>query len=206
MDLEKLKSIIESLLFISGEPIKISKLVKITGTGKPEVENAIMVLIAEYEAQKKGIVIIKKGDDLQMATSSENAIFTDQLVKGELQESLSSAALEVLSIVAYRGPITRADIEAIRGVNSSFTLRNLLLRGLLSRKENPHDARSYIYEITFEFLKHLGVDDINKLPDYETLSKDERIDSITSFIGQEDQAGHEQTPVVNEESLTQGMQ
>lgn len=178
MELEKLKSIIESLLFVSGEPVKISRLAKITGVSRPEVENAIMILCAEYGTGKRGMIIMKKEDEIQMATNPDNAEFAKFLVEGELQGTLSNAALEVISIVAYRGPVTRAQIESIRGVNSSFTLRNLLMRGLVDRVENPKDGRGYIYNISFNFLKHLGLEDINKLPDYESLSKDARLDSV----------------------------
>ncbi len=179
MEKDKLKSILESLLFVSGEPVMVSRLAKISGAPKAEIENAVMILSGEYESRERGLRIIKKGDEIQLASNPENASFAEQLVKGELQESLSPAASEVLSIIAYRGPITRAGIEAIRGVNCTYTLRNLLLRGLVDREENPKDARSYVYKITFDFLKHLGIDDIKKLPEYENLSNDSRIQSIT---------------------------
>jgi segregation and condensation protein B len=156
--------------------VKIARLVKISGASKPEVENAIMIMQNEYAG--RGLALLKKEDEAQLTTNSENAAFVDDLVKSEIQENLSKAALEVLSIVAYRGPITRLEVEAIRGVNCTFTLRTLLMRGLLERIENPKDNRGYLYKISFEFLKKLGLDSINKLPDFETLSKDERIDSI----------------------------
>ena len=178
MEQKKLKSAIESLLFVNGDPMKLAQIAKITGAPKPEVENAIMMLSGEYGTGNKGVVIIKKGEEVQMATSPENSSFVEQLVANELQGSLSQAALEVVSIVAYRQPITRAEIEAIRGVNSSYTLRNLLVRGLVERSDNPKDNRGYIYSISFDFLKKLGIDDIKKLPDFEELSKDERINSI----------------------------
>ncbi|HPN96684.1 MAG TPA: SMC-Scp complex subunit ScpB [Candidatus Moranbacteria bacterium] len=177
MDQEKLKSIIESILFISGEPVKISKISKLTGAAKPEIENAIMVLQGEF-GKNRGMVIIKKDDEVQMATSPENSSFIGDLVKSEIQESLSRAALEVLSIIAYRGPISRSDVEAIRGVNSSFTMRSLLMRGLVERIDSPKDSRAYLYRISFEFLKKLGLDSAEKLPDWEALSKDDRVDSI----------------------------
>jgi len=177
MELEKLKSIIESILFMSGEPVKISRIAKIAGVENPEVENAVMVLQGEY-AGNRGIIIIKKEDQIQMATASENSQIISELIKSEIQESLSKAALEVLSIVAYRAPISRINIEAIRGVNCTFTLRNLMMRGLLERVNNPNDSRSYLYKISFEFLKKLGLDDISKLPDFETLAKDSRIESV----------------------------
>jgi segregation and condensation protein B len=177
MDIDKLKSIIESILFLSGEPVKISKLAKITGAKAPEIENALMVLCNDYSSTR-GMVIIRKEDFVQMATNPDNSAYLDDLIKSEIQENLSKAALEALSIVAYRGPITRLDVEAIRGVNCSFTLRSLMMRGLLERIENPRDNRSYLYKISFEFLKKLGMKSIKDLPDFETLSKDERVDSI----------------------------
>jgi segregation and condensation protein B len=177
MNIEKLKSVIESILFISGGPVKISKMAKITGAAKPEIENAIMVLQGEY-AGGRGMAIIKKEDEVQMASSPDNSSFIAELVKSETQENLSRAGLEVLSIVSYRGPLSRMDIDAIRGVNSTYTLRSLLLRGLVERVENPKSARSYLYKISFDFLRHLGLDDISKLPDWEKLSHDSRIESI----------------------------
>jgi len=178
MDLEKLKSQIESILFLSGEAVKISRITKITGTTKPEVENALLLLEGEYQAKNRGIVILRKEDEAQMATSPENAQILEQLVKSEIQENLSRAGLEVLAIVAYRGPINRFEVEAIRGVNCSFTLRSLLMRGLLERIENPKDSRGYLYKISFDFLKKMGLERIEQLPDFETLSKDSRIESI----------------------------
>ena len=178
MEQKKLQSAIESILFVSGEPVKISRIVKITGASKPKVENAIMILQGEYSAGGRGILIIKKEDKIQMATNPENAVLIDDLVKSEIQENLSKAGLEVLSIVAYRGPVSRMDVEAIRGVNCSFTLRSLLMRGLLERIDNPADNRSYLYKISFDFLKKMGVESVEKLPDFEKLSKDDRINSI----------------------------
>lgn len=178
MEIEKLKSIIESVLFSVGEPVKIAKLVKISGATKPEVENALMLLTAEYSGGQRGIMILRKEDEAQLATNPENAPFVDQVIKSELQESLSPAALEVLSIIAYRGPITRTDVEAIRGVNCSYTVRNLLMRGLIERIDNPKDNRGYVYKISFEFLKKMGLESASKLPDFETLSVDERINSV----------------------------
>jgi len=177
MDQEKLKSIVESALFVSGEPVRISKIAEISGAPVPEVENAIMILQGEY-GRKRGLVIIKKDSSVQMATSPENSDIVTQLVKSEIQEGLSRAALEVISIVAYRGPITRSNIEAIRGVNSSFTLRTLLIRGLLERVDNAGDSRAYLYKISFEFLRKLGLSSAEKLPDWETLSRDVLIEDI----------------------------
>ncbi|MDP1884208.1 MAG: SMC-Scp complex subunit ScpB [Candidatus Moranbacteria bacterium] len=178
MDQEKLKSAIESILFVSGEPVSMAKIAKVTGASLEDIGRSVAILQEEYSAAKRGMIIIRKENEFQMATSPENASIADQLVKSEIQENLSKAGLEVLAIIAYRGPITRIEVEAIRGVNCSFTVRSLLMRGLLERIENPKDNRGYLYKISFDFLKKLGIDSIEKLPDYETLSKDDRIDSI----------------------------
>jgi segregation and condensation protein B len=177
MNKEKIKSSIESILFVSGEPIKISRLAKIIKVKVVEIEEAIKLLQEEY-AHGRGMNIIRKEDAIQMVTSADNSEIVSRLLKSEIQENLSQASLEVLSVVAYRGPIARADIEAIRGVNCSFTLRTLMLRGLLERVDNPENNRSYLYKISFEFLKKLGIDDIKKLPDWEVFSRDQRIDKI----------------------------
>lgn len=180
MEQAKLKSIIESVLFMHGEPVKITRLQKIAAAPKPEVENAIMLLSGEYASQKKGLRIIQKDGQVQMVTAPDNAAYVQQLIEGELQEALSNASLEVLSVVAYRGPMARSEIEAIRGVNCSYTLRSLLMRGLIERSDNPKDARGYVYAISFEFLKKLGLDNIKSLPDYDNLSNDSRIDDVVS--------------------------
>jgi len=125
-------------------------------------------------------VLLQKGEEIQLATNPENVGFVEQLVKNELADSLSTAALEVVSIIAYRGPITKTEIEMIRGVNCSYTLRNLGLRGLIERSDNPRDNRGYVYSISFDFLKKLGIEGVEKLPEYDILSKDERMSSILS--------------------------
>jgi len=179
MNHEKLKSVVESLLFISGEPVKISKLAKITQAPAPNIENAIMELAGEYLGKKRGMIIIKEGGKVQLATNPDNFSYANKLVESELKEELSKASLEVLSVVAYKGPVARSGIEAVRGVNSSFTLRNLLMRGLIERVENSKNKRRYLYKISFDFLKKLGLGGVKELPDYEKVSKDERIDSAT---------------------------
>lgn len=175
MEKEKLKSVIESILFVNGDPIKISRISKITSVAKEEVIICLQKLAEEYVNSKRGFRIFKKDEEIQLVSSPDNIEFVEQLVKNELQDSLSAAALEVVSIVAYRGPISKSEIEAIRGVNCSYTLRNLLMRGLIERENNPMDSRGFLYKISFDFLKKLGISEVEKLPKYAILSKDERI-------------------------------
>lgn len=162
-----LKAIIESLLFVSAEPIKIKKLAKLCNRPIPEVENALMELQNEYRI--RGLRILKKSSKAQMVTAPETAQYTQKLIKSELQEDLSRASLETLAVIAYRGPISRVKIEDIRGVNSSFILRKLLIRGLIERIINPKSRRSFLYRISFDFLKRLGIEKVEDLPDYKNL-------------------------------------
>lgn len=177
MDKTKLKSIIESLLFVSGEPVKAGRLAKICHVAKNEMEPALNELQRELQGAARGVRIIRNGDSVQLATSPDNTDFVNQLVSGELNAELSKSALETLSIVAYRGPVTRVQIEAIRGVNTSYVLRSLLMRGLVERRETA-DVRGYLYEISFEFLKKMGIQSIKELPDWENLSKIEKINVL----------------------------
>ena len=180
MEIEKIQSIIESVLFISGEPVKKSKLEKLFGgeVKISELEAALNLLSEKYAGAGSGLMLIKKGDEIQVVSNPENAEYIEKLVKNELQDSLSTAASEVVSIIAYRGPISKSEIEAIRGVNCAYTLRNLLLRGLIERNDNARGSRGYVYFISFDFLKKMGIDDVKKLPQYDILSVDERINSI----------------------------
>lgn len=177
MDSKNLKSSVESLLFVSGEPVKIARLAKICSVEKKEIEAAINELNAEFQEKNGGLTVIRKGDMVQFATSAENSELVGQLVSGELGSEISKSGLEVLSIVAYRGPVTRAEIEAIRGVNCTYILRSLLIRGLVERKETA-DIRGYLYEISFDFLKKLGLANAQELPDWNELSKNEKLEEF----------------------------
>lgn len=165
-----MKSIIESILFSVGEPISIEKLAKTLSQNQDLIKETIDELAEEYEKENRGLRIIKKGEIIQLVSSPENSHYIEKLIKDELQEDLTPASLEALAIVAYKGPITRAEIEEIRGVNSSFILRNLLIRGLIERKGHPQDARTYIYEVSFDFLRKLGLDSVKDLPEYKKLT------------------------------------
>ena len=101
----------------------------------------------------------------------------EELCKEELSRDLGKAGLETLSIVLYRGPITRSGIDYIRGVNSTFILRNLLIRGLVEKIPNPNDQRSFLYRATFDLLSHLGIPRVEDLPEYGNTNE-----SIEKFI------------------------
>jgi len=103
-----------------------------------------------------------------LVSAPENSKYLERLITDDLQEDLTPASLEVLAIIAYKGPISRMEIEEIRGVNSSYTLRNLLIRGLIERRGHPQDSRAYVYEVSFNFLRKLGLKSIEELPEYNS--------------------------------------
>ncbi len=172
MENEKIKSIIESILFVSGEPIKIKKIATVTKFKIEEIKAGIESLRQDLIYANRGVRIIEKEEEVQMATNSENAEYINEFLKNELEQGLTRASLETLAIVAYRGPMTRMEVEQVRGVNCSFALRYLLLRGLIDRVENPNDSRSWHYKISFDFLKKLNFAKIEDLPRYEELKKE----------------------------------
>lgn len=170
MDENKLKSRLESLLFVSGKPVKFNKLAGILKIDKKsDVINYLNIINNGYKEGGKGFRIVLKSDSAQLASAPENAGYVQKLVTSELQAELSKAALETLSIITYRGPIARSEIEMIRGVNCIYILRSLLVRGLITKKSSDQDARLSVYEVSMDFLKHLGVSNVQELPDYKDL-------------------------------------
>jgi segregation and condensation protein B len=165
--MENLSAKIEAVLFAYGEPISIERLSKILKIDLTELEAALKDLETELSRQERGIVLIKNNGKIQLATKPELTSLLEDIIKQEFTEDLTQTALETLSIIAYAGPISRADIEYIRGVNSSFTIRNLLLRGLIERMTDPKRANAYIYTASFDLIKRLGILKVEDLPDYE---------------------------------------
>ena len=171
------KSKIESLLFISAKPMSVKQLVDIIGGDKKDIVVAGEELISEYSETNKGIQIIKNGSKYQMVSSPDNTELVKKFLKDETTGELSRPSLETLTIIAYKGPISKADLNRIRGVNCSMILRNLLLRGLVET-ENDSETGEEQYVITIDFLKYLGINDVSQLPDFERLSKSESIDKV----------------------------
>lgn len=166
---------IEAILFLNGEAMTIKQIVKILEKKEEEIVLAINSL--QNNLSERGIRLIKKDDSVMLVTAPEASDVTQKLIKEEFNSELTKVALETLSIIIYRGPTTRADIDYIRGVNSSFILRNLLIKGLIEKEVNPKDSRSFIYKPSFQLLQYLGVQSLNELPEYGNFNK-----KIENFI------------------------
>jgi segregation and condensation protein B len=165
-----LESQIEALLFWKAEPLNAKKIAAILNISVDEVKKAISNL---HELLKgRGISLIEWEDEVTLGTAKEISPLIEKLTNEELMKDLGKAGLETLSIILYEGPISRAEIDYIRGVNSQFILRNLLVRGLIEKIENPKDQRSFLYKPTLEFLSYVGVSKISDIPDYEKVRID----------------------------------
>jgi segregation and condensation protein B len=167
MESEDLKATLESLLFVSHKPLKAKNLAAILETEEGQIRQSLDTLANEYK--NRGIVLLDNNGEYQFATNSKYSTAVKNFLIAELREKLTDATVEVLAIVTYRQPISKSEIEAIRGVNSQYSLRSLLMRGLVERIQNPHDMRSFLYQTTTEFLMHLGLNSVKDLPDFETL-------------------------------------
>ncbi len=173
----KLESKIEGLLFYKGEDISINELSKLLKVSKEDVKEALVGL--EQSLSARGIVLIKKDDNVMLGVSSELSSLIESIRKDEISKELSKASLETLSIVLYKSSsgqesagVTRHEIDYIRGVNSSFILRNLLIRGLIEKTVDEKDNRRLLYKPTFETLSYMGITSIDGLPNYETVKKE----------------------------------
>ncbi len=159
-----LKSKIESVLFVSGDALHIKKLRQIFSDAKEEeVEDAVSALQESYKS--RGVRVIRKDEKIQMVSAPENSALVALLVKSSIAEELTPAAIETLACVAYREPITKEEIDDLRGVNSVFSLRALAIRGLIEKTKDG------AYQVTIDFLKKLGIENITDLPEYETIGK-----------------------------------
>lgn len=172
-----LKSKIESLLFISAKPMSFRNLADLIGVSPKEIQTAGDELIKEYKESGRGTQVIKNGSNFQMVSSPENTKLIRAFIKDEITGELTRPSLETLTIIAYRAPIAKLDLDRIRGVNCSLILRNLLLRGLIETKNDKTKKETY-YSVTLDFIRFLGLSDIKELPDYEKLHQDDTIDRM----------------------------
>ena len=162
---------IEAILFVSGEEMSVQKIQKALGGKSAEEEIVAQIETLQEIYQGKGIRIIMKDGKVQMVSAPEHAEVIHALVKSHLTEELTPAALETLACIAYREPIAKQEIDELRGVNSIFSLRSLLMRGLIEKTKKGNDARTEYYRVTLDFLKKLGVEKVTNLPDYDIFSK-----------------------------------
>ncbi len=175
-----LESQLEAILFVSGEPIAIKKLVGLVQEDPDRIHEALEALRLRLDACDSALQLVVHEHQAELVTRSEYAELVRALAKDQAQGELSKPAMEALAILAYRGPLTRPELEQIRGVQSSMILRNLMLRGLVEQTEEVRIGQP-VYRVTIEFLKHLGVEGIGDLPDYELMREHP---NVTQILGE----------------------
>ncbi len=168
---------IEAILFVAGGPVSVKALAKALGKQEPDIAEALDNAAKKHETTDSGLAILRTEDGAQMVSRASFVEIVDQFSRDEVAGELTKAQLETLTVIAYRGPITRPELEEVRGVNCALILRNLLMRGLIEEGEDPAKL-GRVYSISAEALRHLGIVSVQDLPEYETLHAHPHIERV----------------------------
>ncbi|HET8574768.1 MAG TPA: SMC-Scp complex subunit ScpB [Candidatus Paceibacterota bacterium] len=161
---------VEAVLFYKNEPVSVEELAETLEISLEEVRTALNEL--DGLLKERGIVLLRTENTVALGTTPGVSALIEKIRKQELSGSLGKAALETLAIVLYRGPISRAEIDYVRGVHSPFILRRLTMRGLVEKIPHPDQKNSYLYQTTVKLLAHLGISRLDDLPEYEKIRKE----------------------------------
>lgn len=157
---------LEALLFAAGKPVAVSAAAKALGVSASDIEEAVASLVRQRNTDRSGIQILAHDSKLQLASHPEAAELIRAFLKEEISGELTRPSLETLTVIAYRGPMTKPELEQIRGVNCALILRNLLLRGLIEEREDRERLQP-VYTVSMDFLRHLGLRSVDELPEFE---------------------------------------
>ncbi|OHA88411.1 MAG: hypothetical protein A2653_02490 [Candidatus Zambryskibacteria bacterium RIFCSPHIGHO2_01_FULL_43_25] len=166
----ELKTKIEAILFYKAEPISFREIAKMLAVTREEVAEAVFLL--QDEIANRGVILIQNGEEASLGTSKDASALIEDIRREELTRDLGKAGLETLAVILYKGEASRREIEYIRGVNSNFTVRSLLIRGLIERDESSKGGRGFLYKPTTETLSLLGIQKLKDLPEYESVLKE----------------------------------
>lgn len=160
---------IEAVLFYENEPVEIKRLCKILDSDQKAVKGALASLAKNLEG--RGICLINNGDKVSLATSLETQNLIENLEKERMSREIGKAGLETLAIILYNGPVSRREIDFVRGVNSTYVLRSLSMRGLIERELKEEGEKSYKYKASLPLLAHLGIKSLDELPEFVNLNR-----------------------------------
>lgn len=176
-----LQSKIEAILFVATKPLSVKQLCRAIDGEEQDVRNALAVLLAAKNVETSGTHIVQNGDDVQMVTNPACAKLVEDYLNVELDPELTKPSVEALTIIAYRGPITKPEIEAIRGVNCSLIVRNLLLRGLIVEQDDAMKMQP-VYSLSTDALRFFGAHKVEDLPDYGELHTNAKIEQLLAAL------------------------
>jgi len=189
---------LEAFLFHYGEPIAMKKAAALLKQDESVCAENLEILKKMFELEERGIMLASLDGKVQLVTKPEYADVAEKIVEDEFSAQLSPAALETLSVIAYLGPVSRSTVDYIRGVNSSFIIRSLLMRGLIERKQNEKRKNVYDYHVSFDFLSHMGLGSISELPEYEKYKDILKKFELREFEEVENESGEEPKKKENE--------
>jgi segregation and condensation protein B len=184
---------LEAILFTAARPFTIKRLAEILDVASKDIEDAL----AEYEKrlESTSLMLQRVGADILLVTRPEYAEVVQKIARDEIHGELTRPALEALTILAYRGPLTRPELEQIRGVHSSMIIRNLLLRGLVEEKEDTRLGQP-TYTVTSDYVRHLGLKSLEELPRYEELRGHSNVVDVLKDL--EEASGNKQSSSAEE--------
>lgn len=183
---------IEAILFYKARPVKLSYLKQVLNATHDDIQQGITDL---SERLTGGVALQHNGDAVQLVTSAAASPIIEAITNEDITGDLGKASLETLTIIMYYGPVTRSEIDYIRGVNSTYSLRMLLIRGLVERIDNTSDKRAHLYQVTFDTLQLLGVTRVSDLPDFEALREDIRTFADETHTNEDELATTEETHI-----------
>lgn len=165
---------LESLLLIAGKPMPYATLMKLLSCTGDDLKNAIAELEQQYNRKESGVHVLVNDQKVQFSTNPDNKALIADFIKDETTGELTKPSLETLTIVAYRQPVSKEELEQIRGVNCSLILRNLMIRGLVEAKEE-RGGLATTYSVTMDFVRFLGINKVEELPKFEKLHDHESL-------------------------------
>ncbi|OGH69366.1 MAG: SMC-Scp complex subunit ScpB [Candidatus Magasanikbacteria bacterium RIFCSPLOWO2_02_FULL_44_11] len=157
---------LEAMLFVASKPLAVKRMAKIVEAKENDVTEALEKLVQKYD-RSSGVVLLRNNDEWQLVANAEMKVITEKFVKAEVSGELTRPQLETLTVISYCGPITKPELEQLRGVNCGLILRNLLIRGLV--READGDGLLPVYEVTMDYIRHLGLTSLDELPEYAEL-------------------------------------
>ena len=176
-----LQTQLEAILFVATKPLTIKQLARAVDAEESAVRETVALIVASRNVDDSGIHVVQNGDEVQCATNPACAKLVEDYLAVELDPELTRPSVEALTIIAYRGPITKPEIEAIRGVNCSLIVRNLLLRGLIVEQEDAVKMQQ-VYTLSTDALRFFGAHRVEDLPDYVDLHTNAKIAQLLEAL------------------------
>ncbi len=174
---------LESILFVASKPLTSKQCAEALEISLEEVREIFQHLKNKYEFLHSGIVILETNEEWYMTTHPENNVLVEKFLKAEISGELTKPQLETLTVISYCGPITKAELEHLRGVNCSMILRNLMMRGLVKESEGVVELLP-AYEVTLEYLRYLGIERVEDLPRYQEFHAHEFVTQTLVSVGE----------------------